>query len=190
MLTRYTLIFFLIFLFTNCCGNNDLKLVALVKNWDSYTNQQVLWFRNEAGQIISFKASSRQYHQQGTDKVCGAYHIETQETILQSQSHTALQVQIILSHEALVSVKVLQNNQANINLQIQFNSISEQYVSDPWRDVYLKEVLFNGHTYRDVLHAFGNPNGNDLAFSEIYYAKGTGLIGFKLFSGDWFYLES
>ncbi len=69
-----------------------------------------------------------------------------------------------------------------------FNSVSEQFVSDDWRDQYLKEITLNGKVYQNVLHVYGKNVPSATSFIEIYYTREVGLIAFNISAGGWFYL--
>jgi hypothetical protein len=88
-----------------------------------------------------------------------------------------------------VGIKIWRDDPAGRNLAFLFNTISEQYISDPWRDHFLQEATLNGKTYTKVLYAFGFPNAGPLSFAEIYYGREVGLIGFKLFNGETYYRQ-
>ena len=181
---------FLLFLFigSGCCKQDDLALQPSILAWMPYQSQQKVTFKNESNDSLTFMASVRHYNQQGTDKVCGAYAVKTRELILKLEKDTAFQVQVVLSHEAVVSIKVFNTEVPGNNLFVQFNSISEQFISDPWRDRYGKEQEVNGKIYPQVLHVYGNQIGGILSFADLLYARDKGLIGFKLFDGGWYFL--
>ena len=188
MLTKHLSFFLIILITSGCCKQDDLVLPPSIAAWMPYSSQQKLYFKNETGDSLSFLASVRHYNQQATDKVCGAYNVETRETILELEKDTDFRVQVVLSHEAVVSIKVYNNAVPGSNLLVQFNSISEQFISDPWRDRYEKDQYVNGKNHPQVLRVYGNQIGGILSFSDLLYARNKGLIGFKLFGGDWYYL--
>ena len=174
---------------SGCCRQDDLTLQPSILGWMPYQAQQELVFKNETGDSITFLTSVRHYNQQAIDKVCGAYAVETRETILQLKTDTALQVQVVLSHEAVVSIKASNKVVPGNNLLVQFNSISKLFISDPWRDRYNKELNVNGKMYPEVLHVYGNQIGGTRSFADLLYARNEGLIGLKLFDGGWYFLE-
>jgi len=154
-----------------------------------YQAQEKLIFKNETGDSITFNSSVRHYNQQTTDKVCGAYDVETRELILKLEADTAFQVHIVVSHEAVLSIKVFNKETLASNLLVQFNCMSEQFISNPWRDRYEKEQNENGKIYPQVLHIYGDQIGGVLSFADLLYAQNQGLIGFKAFDGGWFFLK-
>jgi len=188
MYLKYLFFILIIFISTNCCRQNDLNLNQSTTAWMPYKATKELFFTNETGDTIIFTFANRHYNQQATDKVCGAYNIETQETVLKMETDTAFQVHIVASHEAVLSIKVFNRQVPGNNLLVQFNCISGQFISDPWRDRYEEEQNVNGNIYPQVLHVYGNQIGGVLSFADLLYARNDGLIGFKLFDGGWYFL--
>jgi len=189
MYLRYLTFLFLIFVGSGCCGQDDLALQPSILAWMPYQSPQKLIFKNETGDSLTFITSVRHYNQQTTDKVCGAYNVETRETMLKLETDTAFQVQVVLSHEALLTIKPFHKEVPGSNLLVQFNCISEQFISDPWRDRYEKEQNVNGKIYPQVLHVYGNQVGGVLSFADLIYSRNEGLIGFKLFDSGWYFLK-
>lgn len=189
MLTRILYFLILLFAATGCCQDKDLPLSAALAPWIPYSPRQELVFSSSSGQKLVFVADLSHFNQEGSDKVCGSYDIETRQVHLTAQHDPDFKVQVTLSHEILVGIKVLRANPPGSGLDILFNTISEHYVSDPWRDRFYQQMSLNGKTYHHVLHAFGGTDAGPLSFSEIYYGRDTGLIGFQLFSGEAYFLE-
>lgn len=186
---RYSWLFFICLFFYSCCQQDNLPLTRNLITWSPYDKHQEITYTNQAGQSLTFKTITRHYEQSGEDKVCGTYNIETYEATLVPLSDPNFNIQIVLSHEVLVNIKAFITNPAATNLDIQFNAVSKQYVSDDWRDLYLKSVDLNGKNHQTVLRFFGIPVNHPLAFKEVYYAKDEGLVAFKTYAGDWYYLQ-
>ena len=178
----------LFFISSSCCEQVDLKLQPATTACIPNSPQQKVIFRNETNDSVIFISSAKHYYQQATDKVCGTYDIETQETILKLQTDTAFQVKVVVSHEAVLSIKAFNKEVPGSNLDVQFNCISEQFISNPWRDRYETAQNINGKTYPQLLHVYGNQIGGVLSFADLLYAKNQGLIGFKVFGGGWYFL--
>ncbi|QNF34530.1 hypothetical protein HUW51_18025 [Adhaeribacter swui] len=136
-----------------------------------------------------FKTKQVNRIEAGHDKVCGNYAIETAETILINQTDTTFQFKIALTQEILVKLDSYQTQPVTKSLSAMFNSVSEQFVSDDWRDRYLKEVNLNGVTYKNVLHVYANSPLPGTSIQEIYYAQNAGLVAFSDFNGIWYYRE-
>jgi hypothetical protein len=179
----------LVLTLTGCCQEKDLPLSPALAPWIPYVHQQEVTFQNAAGQKLVFQAELFHFNQEGSDKVCGSYDIETRQVALTSRDDPGFQVQVTLSHEILVGIKVLRTDPAGLALDIRYNTLSEHLISDPWRDKYFREISLNGKTYHQVLLAYGTTGAGPLSFSEIYYARDAGLVGFKLFSGETFFRE-
>jgi len=188
MYFRYLTFLFFILIGSGCCEQEDLKLQPSLTAWMPYESPQKLIFRNETGDSLTFLSSVRHYNQQASDKVCGTYNIETRETILKLETDTTFQVQVVLSHEAVLNIKAYNKEIPGKNLFIQFNGVSEQFISDPWRDRYEKDQDINGRIYPQVLHVYGEQIGGVLSFADLLYARNEGLIGFKALNGAWYFL--
>jgi hypothetical protein len=189
MLTRFLLVLILLITASGCCRDQDLPLSPALAAWIPYQSGQQITFRSSAGHHLVFAADLSRFNQEGSDKVCGAYDIETRQVNLTSPDDPALKVQITISHQILVGIRILRNHPPGREMDILFNTISENYVSDPYRDKFLKEATLNGKTYRDVLHAYSNPGAGPLSFTDLYYGKELGLVGFTLVTGETYSLE-
>lgn len=189
MRTRTLYLLMLLVAATGCCRDKDLSLSPAMEAWLPYAAGQQLTFAGPSGPKLVFMAELAYFNQEGTDKVCGSYDIETRQVTLTAQDDPHFKIELTLSHEILVGIKVRQANPPGQSLDILFNTISEHYISDPWRDKFYPQISLNGKTYHQVFHAYGNPGAGPLSFAEIYYGKQAGLIGFKLFSGDTYFLE-
>jgi hypothetical protein len=189
MLTRMFALLILLMTVTGCCQEKDLPLSPALASWIPYVHQQEVTFQNAAGQKLVFLPELSHFNQEGSDKVCGSYDIETRQVTLSARDDPGFQVQVTLSHEILVGIKVLRTNPSGLGLDIRYNTLSEHLISDPWRDKYFQEISLNGKTYYQVLLAYGTTGAGPLSFSEIYYGKDAGLIGFKLFSGETYFRE-
>jgi hypothetical protein len=188
MLSRFCFCLLFLFILNGCCQEKDLLLSPALPAWAPYAGQQELTFANPGGDTLVLVADLSHFNQSGSDKLCGSYEIETLQVNLRAKEDPSFKVQVTLSHEILVRIKLLREEPPAQGLDITFNTISELYISDAWRDKFFKEIALNGKTYRNVLHAFGRPVAGDLSISEIYYGKEVGLIGFRLFSGDAYFL--
>ena len=188
MLPRICFSLFFLLILNACCREQDLALSPALTAWAPYAGQQELTFTSLAGDTLVFVADLSHFNQSGSDKACGAYEIETMQVNLKATEDPSLLIQVALSHEILVRIKVLRQDPPAQGLDITFNTISELYISDAWRDRFYKSVELNGRTYRDVLHAYGWPEAGAIPISEIYYGREVGLIGFRLFSGDAYFL--
>jgi hypothetical protein len=185
---RLTGYFVICFLFFSCCEEADLKILSPARAWNNYKGQQEFKFRSESGDTISFNAFTREYFQKAADNACGNYEVQTIQTTLTSPADPKLKTIVAVSHEVVVSIKTMYIENQNLNLNIKFNTVSELFISDDWRDKYLHEVPVNGKKYNQVLHVYGQQVPGDLVFADFLYAKGFGLIGFKTFDNKWFYL--
>jgi len=176
-------------LIQGCCEQVDLKINAPLKTWAPYKQHQVVDFVNANEEVITFVAATQHYNQKATDKVCGTYNIETLAVTLQTLSDPDFKISILLSHQVLLSISAINTQYNSRNLYIKFNTLSEQYVSDSWRDIYTTETAVNGQNYQQVLHAYGDNMPGDLALADIIYTKDKGLIAFKTFAGGWYFLK-
>lgn len=189
MLSRLCFCLLLLFFFCGCCRQKDLLLSPDLRPWAPYAPQQELTFVNAAGEKLHFTAQLHHFNKDASDKLCGDYAVETLQVDLRSKEDPAFKVQVTLSHEILVGVRLLRSDTPAQGLNITFNIISQQYISDPWRDKFFLEKAVNGQHYRQVLQAFSFHVTDHFYFSEIYYAREAGLVGFKLFSGDTYFLQ-
>jgi hypothetical protein len=189
MPTRLLYCLMLILTATGCCRNQDLPLNPTLTSWIPYASGQEITFVNEGGHKLVFHAGLSHFNQEGSDKVCGSYDIETRQVNLTSRDEPGFKVQVTISHEILVGIKVLRTDPAALGLDILYNTISGDYISNPYRDRFLPEATLNGKTYPQVLSAFGTPAAGPLSFDEIYYGREAGLIGFKLFTGETYFVE-
>ena len=180
--------FVICFLFFSCCDEADLKILSPTRAWNNYQGQQEFKFRSESGDTISFNAVTQEYNEKATDNACGNYDVQTIQTTLISPSDPKLKTIVSVSHQVVVNIKAINTENQNLNLNIKFNTVSELFISDDWRDKFLNEVPVNGKKYNQVLHVYGLQVPGDLAFADFLYAKGFGLIGFKTFDNKWFYL--
>jgi hypothetical protein len=176
------------FFLTSCCSDTDLKIINPLRAWIPYKSQQELKFKSEFGDTIIFNAVTREYNQQATDKACGAYDIQTIQTSLSTPSDSTFSTLITISHEVVFGIKVYSLNTKANNLDIKFNTVSELFISEDFRDKYLQELPVNGKTYQQVLHVYGNRMPGNLFFADILYAKNIGLVGFKTFDEKWYVL--
>lgn len=183
------LLFLLLLGASACCREKDLRLSPSLPAWLPYSDGQQLTFTGPGGKKLTFVAALSSFNQQGSDKACGTYAIETRQVQLRAVQDPGFVVQVTLSHEVLVGIKVFRSQPPGGNLDILYNSVSGHLVSDPWRDKLLEEVRLNGNTYTQVLDVFGFPNAGDLSFSEAYYAREAGLISFSLFNGEQYFLD-
>ncbi|WP_026464768.1 hypothetical protein [Adhaeribacter aquaticus] len=188
MLFRTLLILCFSYLLAGCCNDSEVKLASSVFGWNPYTGPATIQLKSTTGETTTFSVQTKSYNQYGHDKICGSYPIETIETVLTQQDQD-LQVQIILSHAALVSIKVSANNSSAKNLDIRFNAISEKYVTEDWQDKFYEEISLNGVSYKQVLWAHGTAYVGDQAFTDLYYGKDIGLIAFRTVASKWFYLK-
>jgi hypothetical protein len=188
MLPRICICLFFLIILNACCREKDLLLSPALSAWAPYAGQQELTFASPAGDTLVFVADLSHFNQSGSDKVCGAYEVETLQVNLRARQDPSLMVQVSLSHEILVRIKVLRQDPPAQGMDITFNTISELYISDAWRDSFHKSLALNGKAYRNVLHAYGWPEAGLIPVSEIYYGPEVGLIGFRLFSGDAYFL--
>ncbi len=179
----------LILLISGCCSNNDLKLNSLMPGWAPYQADQIITFQNQNQDSIIFKVSKLYRQETAQDKVCGDYQIETEETILTNQSDTGFQFHVVLTQEVLVKLNSYYQQPPAKNVEAMFNSVSELYITNDWRDQYLKEITLNGKIYKNVLHIYGNNVPNAISFIEIYYSRDVGLVAFNISAGGWFYLQ-
>ena len=187
---NYFTLLFLCLLGSSCCRQADLTIQPALAAWQPYTGSEKLIFTNETGSdTISFTTSVRQFNQQAHDKVCGAYNVETEEAKLKFTADTSFQVRTQISHEAVLSIQVTNKQPAGSNLYVQYNGISDQFISDSWRDRLKTGETVNGVIYPQLLHVYGNQISGILSFSDLLYAKNKGLVGFKLFDGDWYFLK-
>lgn len=178
----------LVLFLTGCCGNNDLLLDKNISVWAPYNSgEEIVLKTSDNLKSLSFVSEIKNDNQTATDKVCGDYKVETKVVTLKNIENPNLKFQVILSHEAVVSLKVISIQPAAIGLDIQFNTISEKYISDDWQDKYLKSISLNGKSYQNVLFVHGSGLPGNSGFSEIYYGKEVGVIGLKTISGEWFY---
>lgn len=189
MLTRIFYFLVLLLTFSACCREKDLHLAPSLSAWLPYTEGQQISFAGPDGKKLVFEAFLSHFNQEGNDKACGAYAIETRQVQLKSLHDPAFLVQVRLSHEVLVGLQVLRSEPAGRSLDILFNTVSGHLVSDPWRDKYLEQVQLNGQDYQQVLQVYGMPGAGDLSFAEAYYGRDKGLIGFRLFNGEQYFLE-
>ena len=189
MPTRLLYCLMLILTAIGCCRDQDLPLNPSMTAWIPYAPGQEVTFVNESGHKMVFLAGLSHFNQEGSDKVCGTYDIETRQVNLTSRDEPGFKVQITISHEVLVGIKVYRDTPAGRSLEILFNTISGGYISDPYRDQFLPSASLNGRTYPKVLNAFGNTGAGPLSFQEIYYGREAGLIGFKLFTGETYFVE-
>jgi hypothetical protein len=173
----------------SCCPEADQNLHATIKSWTPYVPNQELVFGNEQQDLVLFKIKKTDRTETGHDKLCGNYAIETAETILVNQADTTFQFKIVLTQEVLMQLDSYQLQPAAKNLTAMFNTVSEQFVSNDWRDQYVSEINLNGKTYKNVLHIYANSPLPGTSFSEIYYAQKVGLIAFRDYQGVWYYLK-
>ncbi|RDC62582.1 hypothetical protein [Adhaeribacter pallidiroseus] len=179
----------LIILLSACCPDVDQNLNSKIKSWAPYfTNQEVV-FQNEKQDSILFRIKKTNRTEIGHDKVCGNYDIETVETMLFNPADTTFQFKIALTQEVLLKLDSYRAQPRAKNLTAMFNTVSEQFVSDDWRDRYLSEISLNGKTYKNVLHIYANFPVPGTSFLEIYYAQHVGLVAFSDFQGIWYYLK-
>ena len=172
-----------------CCPDVDQNLNSKIKSWAPYTANQIVVFRSENQDSILFKTRNSERTETGHDKVCGSYAIETAETILVNQTDTIFQFKITLTQEVLLKLDSYQVQPAAKNATAMFNAVSEQFVSNDWRDQYIAEINLNGKTYKNVLHIYASSPLPGTSFLEIYYAQQVGLVAFSDFQGVWYYLE-
>ncbi|MGV3639680.1 MAG: hypothetical protein ACO1NZ_04115 [Adhaeribacter sp.] len=188
MITRI-LLFLLLLGASACCREKDLHLAPSLSAWLPYSEGQQLTFTGPDGKKLAFEASLTYFNQQGSDKACGTYAIETRQVQLTSVQDPDFVVQVTLSHEVLVGIQVFRRQPPGGALDILYNTVSEHLVSDPWRDRLLQEVSLNGKTYTKVLYAFGVSGAGDLSFAEAYYGRDAGLVSFRLFNGEQYFLD-
>ena len=188
MIFRWCILFVITFFSVSCCRQSDLELKNYIKAWDPYSPNQEITFANTTGKTLTFKVTQRHYKQSGEDKVCGSYKIEAIETTLTPVLDSNFKIQITLSHEVLLSIKAFKISPAATNLNIQFNTIAERFVTIDYRDLFLKSVELNGKIHQNTLRVFGDQASHNLAFAEMYYAKEKGLVAFKTYTGEWYYL--
>ncbi|MGV3504201.1 MAG: hypothetical protein ACO1O1_10860 [Adhaeribacter sp.] len=189
MITRISCFLLLLLCASACCREKDLHLSPAMAAWLPYTQGQQLTFTGPNGKKLEFTATLASFNQQGSDKACGAFAIETRQVQLRPMQDPDFVVQATLSHEVLVGLRVFRGNPPGGSLEILYNTVSEYLVSDPWRDRLLQELPLNGKTYHKVLYAYGSSGAGDLSFAEMYYARDKGLVGFKLFSGEQYFLD-
>ena len=176
------------FLLFSCCDDADLKLKSPIRDWLPYSAQQEIKFISQAGDTITFIANTQELNEKGNDKACGTYNIQTIQTTLTSPSEATVKTIISISHEVVVEIKVFNPANQTTNLNIKFNTVSELFISEDFRDKYFPELELNGKTYQQVLHGYGNRFTGNLYFADILYAKNIGLIGFKTFDDKWYSL--
>ncbi|WP_146904012.1 hypothetical protein [Adhaeribacter aerolatus] len=176
------------FLLFSCCDDADLKLKLPIMAWLPYSAEQEIKFKSQAGDTISFLATTQEFNEKGNDKACGTYNIQTIQTTLTSPSDSTVKTVISVSHEVVVGIKVYNPVNQRSNLNIKFNTVSELFISDDFRDKYFLEAQMDGKTYQQVLHVYGDRRTGNLLFADILYAKNIGLIGFKTFDDKWYYL--
>ncbi|MDQ3291044.1 MAG: hypothetical protein M3Q05_07110 [Bacteroidota bacterium] len=155
--------------------------------WGPYQPGQEIIFRNGNQDSITFKVRKLNRQEVGHDKVCGDYQIETQEAILINQADTAFQFNVVLTQEVLLKINSYYRQPPAKNVEAMFNSVSELYVTNDWRDQYLKEIILDGKVYKNVLHVYGNNVPNSISFIEIYYSREVGLVAFNITAGGWYY---
>ena len=173
---------------SSCCRQSDLTIQPALASWQPYTSPEKLVFTNETGtDTLRFTTSLRQFNQPAHDKVCGTYAVETREAILKLMADTSFQVRVLISHEAVLSIQVTNKQPVGSNLYIQYNGVSDQFISDPWRDRLKAEETINNVSYPQLLHVYGDQIPGRLSFSDLLYAKNKGVVGFKLFEGGWYY---
>lgn len=189
MLTRIFCCLLLLFTTWSCCREKNLHLSPALSAWLPYAEGQEVSFVGPGGKKLIFVASLSHFNQEGSDKACGTYAIETRQVQLKAKPDPSFSLQVTLSHEVLVGIQVLRSDPPGRALDILFNTVSEHLVSDPWRDKYLEQVTLNGNTYHRVLYVYGSPGAGDLSFAETYYGRDAGLIGFRLFNGEQYFLE-
>ena len=182
--TRYIvfntrILWFMSLLLWGCCQESDQLLDPNIRKWAPYENKEELTFINENQDTVVFKVSQYTFMLTGYDKVCGNYNIETLQTKLINQTDTAFQLRVELSQQVLVTLESFYQQPPTKNVSALFNSISEQYISNDWRDQYIKEINLNGKMYGNVLHIYGNAIPNPVSFTEIYYAPDVGLVAFR-----------
>ncbi|PSR52878.1 hypothetical protein AHMF7605_04730 [Adhaeribacter arboris] len=179
----------MIFVLSSCCSNESLKLDAQISSWAPYQANQQIRFQNENQDSLSFRIRKIHRQETGQDKVCGDYQIETVETILTNQADTSFQFNVVLTQGVLVKLNSYYRQPPAKNVEALFNSVSELYITNDWRDQYLKEITLNGKVYKNVLHIYGNNVPNQVSFIEIYYSQNMGLVAFNNTAGGWFYLK-
>jgi hypothetical protein len=189
MLPRISLFLSIILILGSCCREKDLALSPALMAWAPYSGQQELTFMSPTGNKRTFVAGKAHFQQVGSDKACGSYAVETFQVKLRSVEDPGLTFQVTLSHEIVVRIKQLHTDSPVAGLAIDFNTISEHYISDPWRDRFYKKLVLNGKDYSNVLHAYGSGVAAGLFYREIYYGKGVGLIGFTLYSGESYFIQ-
>lgn len=178
-----------LFLIQACCPEVDQNLNEKILSWAPYTENQKLLFQNANQDSIVFKIKKNSRTETGHDKVCGSYDIETAEATLINQADTTFQFKVALTQEVLIKLNSYQLQPAAKNLSAMFNSVSEQFVNDDWRDRFLSEINLNGKLYKNVLHVYANSPLPGNSFLEIYYAQNIGLVAFNDFRGVWYYLQ-
>ncbi len=172
-----------------CCPTVDQKLTVHVATWVPYKSNQILLFQNETRDTITFKVSSQERLETGHDKVCSNYTIQTAEVMLTNRADPAFFFKITLTQAVLVKFDSYYAQPPSKNLSAMFNAVSEQFVSDDWRDKYLSAIALNGKDYKNVLHLYANSPLAQTSFTELYYSKDLGLLAFSNQNGAWFYKQ-
>jgi hypothetical protein len=176
----------LTFLVAACCPDVDQNLNPNILTWAPYLPNQRVVFRNENQDSVIFVVQQKQRTETGYEQVCGSYDIQTAETVLVNQADTTFQFKITLTQEVLVKLDSYHLQPPAKNLSALFNSVSEQYVSDDWRDRYLKEINLNGTVYQNVLHVYGFNTPTATSFIDIFYGKDKGLLAFSNANGRFY----
>ena len=176
------------FLVAACCGNNDLVIHSgLADTWLPYKDNQTIDFLGEKKDTITFTTARRSYLQEGSDKACGDYQVQTEEIILTSVTDPNFKVAVSISHEIVLNINAYTIKPSVTGLEAKFNLISEEYITHAWRDTFQKEIVINGETYPQLIRIYGNQIGSNLAIYEILYSPNKGLIGFRTFAGGQYF---
>jgi len=187
---RFALLLLACFWLVGCCGDNNLNNnTSLSSAWLPYNAQQNILFEGENKEIISFTTTKRLRNQQATDKVCGAYFIQTEDITLTPSSDPDVQLIFSFSHEIVLDLKVVNIKTNQVGLEAKFNTVAENYITHAWRDTYAKEGSVNGQNFYQLLQVFGNEISSKLEIAEILYARGSGLVAFRTFTGGWYYIQ-
>jgi hypothetical protein len=189
MPSRILYFLMLVLMGSGCCRQQDLQLSPALQAWAPYADQQELTFTSATGPDLVFVAGVSQFNTAATDKVCGDYAVENRQVDLAARDHPSFKIQVTLSHQILFKIKAMQVLPPSLGLEKQFNTLSERYVTDDFLDKYFEQLELNGRTYSKVLWAYGSPGAGPLSPAEIYYARDKGLVGFKLFSGESYFLK-
>jgi hypothetical protein len=193
-LFNYTF-YFCFFIFLTGC-EEEKPLVKISKNertWIPYTPNQVIQFQNEKMEVVSLQANI-----QNSEISQGG---KNPSSIL-SQEQVALTLNTLAPHRNSLAIALRPTkiyigasiNDAGTNAEavIENGLTGYNLTEDKFTYyVYVPEITLNGELYKNVFYRAGHPDISGYGyFPEYYYAKGQGLIAFKLENKtDWYYLK-